>query len=281
MVKISAIINTRNEEHNIRYCLETLRWCDEIIVVDMESEDQTIEIARQFTDKIYTHKRVIAFDIARKYAIEKASGNWILLIDADEMITKGLSLQLQSIAKNDSADIVYMPFKTYIMGAWIKHTKWWPQYHPRFFKSNNISFVETLHNYIKESPSTRKLYLDPVEHNAIVHFNYRDASHFIDKLNNYTTIEAMQMYENNEKYTLRRLIRRTWNEFFTRYITSKGYKDGCRGLFLSAMMGFYRFMTVVKLWELHEKSSNSGFDYVEYRNSIIAEFDSRKMNSIE
>ena len=88
MIKISAIINTRNEEHNIRYCLETLRWCDEIIVVDMESEDNTIKIAREYTDKIYSHPKVLAFDIARKYALEKAPGNWILQIDADEMITK-------------------------------------------------------------------------------------------------------------------------------------------------------------------------------------------------
>ena len=248
-IKISAVINTRNEEHNIRYCLETLKWCDEIIVVDMESEDKTIEIVRRYTDKIYNHEKILAFDIARQFAVEKASGDWILLIDADEMVPKSLSKRLMSIAANDEADIVYMPFKTYIMGAWIKHTGWWPEYHPRFFKCGAITFVETVHAYMNESPTAKKIYLPPEETCSIQHFNYPDCEHFITKLNRYTTIEAMHMYEQGKHFSLFRMLVAGFRGFQVRYISQKGFKDGYRGFFLSLMMGFYRTLNYIKLWE--------------------------------
>ena len=94
MAKISAVINTLNEESNIAFCLETLKWCDEIIVVDMQSEDRTVEIAANFTDKIYNFERVGYVEPARKFAVEQATGDWILLIDADELVPKQLADKL-------------------------------------------------------------------------------------------------------------------------------------------------------------------------------------------
>jgi glycosyltransferase involved in cell wall biosynthesis len=124
MVSISAVILARNEERNIRYCLETVRWCDEIVVVDMDSSDKTAEIAREFTDKVFFHELFPAFDIAKKYGVEKASGNWILLIDADEMLQRTVADRLRAIAGEDLVDIVEIPFKHYILGDWVRHTGW-------------------------------------------------------------------------------------------------------------------------------------------------------------
>jgi len=250
MPTISAVINTRNEETNIRYCLESLKLCDEIIVVDMESEDKTVEIAREYTNKVFTHKKVPAFDIARKFAVEKATGDWILSIDADEMIPKELFNKLIAIAKNDTTDIVYIPFKTYIMGAWIKHTGWWPDSHPRFFKRGKITSTETIQAFINVSKNARKMYLAATEPNAIEHFNYRDSEHFIEKLNRYTTVEAQHLSEAGEPYSLFRMLRSMCHEFRIRFISYRGYKDGYRGFFLSIMMTFYRMATYIKLWEM-------------------------------
>jgi (heptosyl)LPS beta-1,4-glucosyltransferase len=273
MPKISAVINARNEEHNIRYCLETVKWCDEIIVVDMESEDKTVEIACEYTEKIYSHKKVLGFDVARKFAVEKASGDWILLIDADEMVPKILCERLRNIAANDGADIVYMPFKTYLLGEWIKHAGWWPDYHPRFFKRGLITFVETVHAYMKVSDTGKKIYLPPDEMNSIEHFAYRDSEHFITKLNRYTTIEAKNMFDAGRQFSLFRMLIAGFRGFLVRYISQKGYMDGYRGLFLSLMMGFYRTLNYIKLWEYWQYKELSVEDrYNSLKEQIVKEY---------
>jgi len=276
MPKISAVINTRNEEQNIRYCLESVKWCDEIIVVDMESEDKTVEIAREYTDKIFSHKKIVAFDQARKFAVEKASGDWILLIDADEMVPKILSEKLKMIAEGNTTDIVYIPFKTYMMGEWIKHTGWWPEYHPRFFKRDSLIFSDALHAYASEAVSARKINLPKEEINAIVHFNYRDSAHFVSKLNRYTTIEAHQMQLNGRKFSLLRMVVAGFRGFQVRYFSRQGYRDGFRGFFLSMFMGFYRSLVYVKLWEIINYEVKPEDKYRQIGNEILNEYHNKK-----
>jgi glycosyltransferase involved in cell wall biosynthesis len=249
---ISAVINTYNEEGNIASCLEAVRWCDEIIVVDMESDDRTVEIAGGYTDKIYSHKKVLAFDIARKFAVEKAGGEWILLVDADELVPRSLAETLQRIAQEDRADIVAFPFKTYMLGAWIRHTGWWPEYHPRFFRRGALTFSGTVHAYLSETPGARKLTLPATEEHAIVHFAYRDSEHFVTKLNRYTSIEGQQMMSAGKRFSLFRMLAAGFRGFQVRYLTQKGFLDGYRGFFLSVMMGFYRALAYIKLWEACE-----------------------------
>lgn len=248
-VTISAVINTYNEERNIRYCLECLQWCDEIIVVDMHSEDMTIAIAGEYTDKIFSVEKMGYVEPARKFAVEKASGDWILLIDADEMVTKPLSEQLLRIAANDIADVVSMPFKTYIMGDWIRHSGWWPEYHPRFFKRGLITFSDQVHSPFEVAGSARTLYLPATEQEAMVHFCYTDSEHFIAKLNRYTTFEAKNMFHKGRKFSLLRMFIAGIRGVQVRYVSERGYKDGYRGVFLSIMMGFYGALTYMKLWE--------------------------------
>ena len=273
MPTISAVINTRNEENNIRYCLESVKWCDEIIVVDMESEDKTVAIAREYTAKIFTHEKVLAFDAARKFAVEKATGDWVLLIDADELVPKLLSNKLKEISQNDDADIVYIPFKTYIMGSWITHTGWWPDYHPRFFKRGSVEFVETVHAFMRVSDTARKTHLPQVVVNSIEHFAYYDSTHFITKLNRYTTIEAQHLYDKSTRFTMHSMIAQACKEFFFRYFIYKGLKDGYRGFFLSIMMAFYRALTYIKLWEKWQnKDISVELKYAELKNNIVKEY---------
>jgi glycosyltransferase involved in cell wall biosynthesis len=276
MATVSAVINTRNEEKNIRYCLETLKWCDEIVVVDMESEDKTVEIAREYTSNIYTHPIIPAFDSARKFAVEKAIGDWILLIDADELVPKLLCDRLKRVVINNETDIVYIPFKTYIMGAWIKNTGWWPEYHPRFFKRDAVSFTADVHAFMQEDASARKLFLPAIQEVAVWHFNYRDSQHFVEKLNRYTSIEAVQAFVKGKKFSLFRMLAAGFRGFQVRYISQRGYKDGYRGFFLSIMMGFYRTMTYVKLWELWNYSVPVETSYENIKNKIISDYSCNK-----
>jgi glycosyltransferase involved in cell wall biosynthesis len=271
-MKVSAVILARNEEHNIRYCLETVRWCDEIVVVDMESSDRTREIASEFTSRIFSHPKILAFDIAKKFAVEQAHGQWILLIDADEMIPVSLSIKLQQIAYEDLEDVVFMPFKTYIMGEWIRNTGWWPDYHARFFKREAMNISGDIHNFLTPCPKSKICYLSATYDNAVSHFNYRDSSHFMDKLNRYTTIEASSLYDKHENFSFLTLAWRSIKEFVLRYIYRSGYRDGFRGFVLSLLMVVYRLMIYVKLWELHERVKSTDFDYTSIRASLINEY---------
>ncbi len=250
--RISAVINTRNEEGNIRFCLETVRWCDEIVVVDMESEDRTVELAREFTDRIYTHEKVLAFDSARQFAVDKATGDWILLVDADEMVPRPLAETLREIARSDRTDVVEIPFRHYILGDWIRHSGWGLTPLPRFFRRGSVQFCETVHQYIRGTDGARTIRLDPFPNNCFFHFNYTDSAHFIDKLNRYTAIEAQHLFERNVPFSYGRLFLSSSREFFGRFFKGKGYKDGVRGFSLCLMMAFYRALSHIKLWEIHQ-----------------------------
>ena len=252
MSRISVVINTRNEEQNIRYCLETVKWCDEIVVVDMESEDRTVEIAREYTNKIFSHPKVAAFDIARKFAVQQANGDWVLLIDADEMVPKTLSIVLRAIAEKNEADILEIPFKNYIMGAWVGHSGWEDSYHPRFFRRGKIIFTETIHNYMRKPVDARVVYLEPREENSIAHFNYIDSTHFIEKLNRYTSVEAQHLFDTGVTFSYYVLFKSVMVEFIRRFFRGNGYRNGVQGFSLCLMMGFYRALSYIKLWEKYQ-----------------------------
>ena len=252
MLRISAVINTRNEERNLRYCLETVKWCDEIIVVDMVSTDRTIEISREYTDKIFSHPLVAAFDIAKKFAVEQATGDWVLLIDADEMAPKKLGMTLKAIAEKNEADIVEIPFRHYIMGACVRYSGWGYTPLPRFFRRGKIIFTETIHNYMHKAADARVVRLEPQDENCIVHFNYTDSAHFIEKLNRYTSVEAQHLFDKGVTFSYYRLLKISIKEFYSRFFRGRGYRDGARGFFLCLMMAFYRTLSYIKLWEKYQ-----------------------------
>lgn len=269
---ISAVINTLNEERNIRFCLDCLRWCNEIVVVDMYSEDNTVKIAKEFTDKIFPHEKTSYFDAARSFAIQMARFEWILIVDADELVPPKLAEALKTVEKEDKVDVVQIPRKNYIMGAWIKHTGWWPDYQARFFRKGKMTVSSHLHAYLH--PTGRILRLHPTEDNAIIHLNYYDSTHFIEKLNLYTCIESKQMYERGVVFRWSSLFQSAIREFLIRFIRHKGYRDGFRGFALSTLMLFYRIANFIKLWEI-DVYTHTGFPhdiYKSIRESIVKEW---------
>lgn len=267
---ISAVVVARNEENNIAGCLETLLWCDEIVFVDMESEDRTVEIARKFTNRIYSHPIVPAFDIAKKYAVEQAAGDWILLIDADEMVTPSLAEALRFRSLDEGVDIVKIPFRHYIMGSCAEFTGWGFTPLPRLFRRDSVAFTGVVHDYMYIVESARVVHLDCRQENCIEHFAYRDSSHFVEKLNRYTTIEAKHLYDGKSPFSSSKMLVAMLREFVRRFFLGKGYKEGERGLALSIMMAFYRALTFIKLWENYEYANVAqGKIYEAMRKDIL------------
>jgi (heptosyl)LPS beta-1,4-glucosyltransferase len=251
--RISVVVNTLNEEKNLPFALRSVRpWVDEIVVVDMHSDDRTVDIAREFGARVFLHERVGFADPARAFALEQTCGDWILILDADEIIPFPLSRVLLRTAHSDTADVVRIPMLNYLLGAPLMHTSWGPDQDPhfRFFKKGCLTATSTVHNYLHLVPGSRvfKLRFEPGL--AIVHFNYLDSEQFIERLNRYTSIEAKQAFERGERITAVGALVKGARGFGGRYIRGMGFQDGWRGFYLSLFTSFYRIVTAAKLHEL-------------------------------
>lgn len=251
MNSISVLINTYNEEKNLSRCLKSLEWVDEIVVVDMFSKDKTIEIAKKFHAKIYTHKYTGFVEPARNYGISKTTNPWVLIIDADEVVSKQLKLKLIGISNLKGIDYVLIPRKNIIFGKWIKHTGWWPDHKIRFFRRGKVKWYSTIH----KDPQCQGInyIIPPQEKYALIHYNYSSINKFIDRANNYTSKHAERLIQEGYKFKGTDLIIKPFHEFTLRYFRSKGFLDGLHGFILSLLMSFYFFITYAKIWE---KSNN-------------------------
>lgn len=269
--RISATVNTLNEEENLRFCLQTLTWCDEIVVVDMHSDDSTVAVAREFTDKIFSHERTGFVEPARAFAVDRCTGDWVLIVDADEMVPCALSESLTSIAMNDVADVVAISRKNLLLGEWIRHTGWWPDYQLRFFKAGSLAFSERIHSAPETTPSARTMMLPAAEESSLVHFNFLNMRDLMDRVNSYTSVEAQQMWNEGKRFEWGSAARESLDEFKRRLFDESGLHDAARGIFLATVMAFYRFLNWAKLWAL-ENNAAPGERYMQYRQALLGEW---------
>ena len=245
---VSVLINTFNEERNIRNCLETVKWAEEIIIVDMYSDDKTVEIAREYTDNIFFFEKINYVEPARKFALSKATKDWVLIVDADELVPVKLYKRLKEIIENDLADVVLIPHNNYFFGNLLKGTGWGPlqDMHPRFFKKGYIEFSSAIHSMFKIKSSAKILKINNPEE-GFIHFNYIDVEHFIEKMNRYTTIEAKNMFDGiKSNYSFIKLLLRLTKEFVSRFLYRKGYIDGINGFGLTVLMVAYHTTSFLK-----------------------------------
>jgi glycosyltransferase involved in cell wall biosynthesis len=245
--KISVIVNTLNEEANIRNCLESVKWADEIIVVDMYSDDRTREIAAEYTSKVFLHERMGYVEPARQFALEKATNEWILVVDADELVPLFLRNRLVEIVKENLHDAVIIPRANYFFGKRLIGAGWGASQdlQTRFYRKSVINYGTRIHNFGSLQSNARIITIE--DNISFIHFNYKDYEHFIDKLNRYTTIEAKNDYEDGKSIKFSRLLYISAKEFLSRYFKFKGYKDGVEGFTLSLLMAIYRLTAGMKL----------------------------------
>lgn len=251
--RISVVINTLNEERRLPYALRSVRdWVDEIVVVDMLSDDKTVEIAEAFGAQVFAHERLGYADPARAFALARATGDWILILDADELVPPRLARRLRDVATTDEADVVDIPYLNYLLGEPLAWTGWGPSQdrHQRFFRRGWVEATSDIHAYLRMREGARVLRLAPDDGLPLVHFNYTDVTHFIEKLNRYTTIEAVGRAGSRRRIRRTRAIAATLREFRDRFLRHKGYRDGWRGFYLAGLMAFYRFAVYAKEEEL-------------------------------
>jgi len=251
-MKISVILATYNEEKNIKDCLEFVKdLADEIVIVDGTSTDKTVEIASRYTKKIFVRENPWMFHKNKQYAIEKATGDWILYLDADERVTPELREEIirvtkgQKLGVKDQVNGFWIPRKNIIFGKWICHTGWWPDYQLRLFRRGK-AFLPC--KSVHEQPQLigRAGYLK----NPLVHYNYQTVFQFVQKLNNlYTENDKKVFLSKGKKIKWEDAIRFPSGEFLKRFFFEEGYKDGFHGLVLSIFQAFSSFVTFAKIWE--------------------------------
>lgn len=243
---ISVVIFTKNEEVNIGKCIKSVKsFADEIILIDMQSRDKTVKIARSLGASIYSVEDINWVEPVRNFGIDKAKNNWVLVLDADERVPASLGRKFIGIVKDDKYDAVKIPYKVIFFKKWIRNTNWWPDYHVRFFRKGFVKWVVKIHPDIKVKG--RILELEPETKNAIIHENAKDIKTWLNKMNHHTDFE--DHFFNLKKIEPEDILGRFRREFYWRYFESKGYADGMHGFVLSKFMEYYRFLEFVKFWE--------------------------------
>ncbi len=245
---ISAIITTYNEAEKLKGCLESLKgFAGELVVMDLGSSDNTEEIAKKFKAKIFNHELVTYVELVRNYAISKASGDWILILDPDERIAPALADKLTEVVRTEECAAVNIPRKNIFFGTWIAHTNWWPDKHIRFFKKGKVKWSEKIHSYPTVDGKILELAGD--ETLAIRHFGYQSLSEFIDRQHRYSGIEAEYRFKNGVRFAWLLFIWMPLREFLVRFVKHAGFLDGFQGLAFSYLTAVSQLAEEVKLWE--------------------------------
>lgn len=256
-LSLSIIINTKNAALTLANTLRSVSNLKaEIIVVDMKSLDKTVEIAEKYGATVFQHKDEGFVEPSRNFAINKATHDWILILDADEELSKPLSTLIESIVTTtDGAAAYYLPRKNEIFGTWIAHTGWWPDYQLRLFKKGVVTWSDAIHS--QPDVTVKPTYLEANAETAIIHHNYESVDHFLEKLQTYTTITAEQ--SENKKATSLTVLKAFRQEFLKRLFLDEGLKDKHHGVILSLLQAMYQGVVQTKVWEKN-KGPQTSFD---------------------
>ena len=245
--KISIVISAYNEESKLEDCLRSAKWADEIIVVDNSSTDNTAQIAKKYTDKIYNQPNdPLKIDIQKNTGFEKATGGYILSLDADEEVSPELRKEIEELLKKEVLRDGYLiPRKNIIFGKTMEYSGWYPDHQLRLFRKGKGLFkTETVHQGISLDGEAEKL------NQHLLHHNYESISQFIQKnMIIYARNQANALIKNNYELKPGDLIKIPSKEFLSRFFGRKGYKDGLHGLFLSLLMAASHLVILAYVWE--------------------------------
>lgn len=250
MHRVSVITLAYNEEHNITACLTSVRWADEIIVVDSGSTDRTIELARRFTENILEVPWQ-GYGKTKNIALQHATGEWILWLDADERIPEELAAEMQeAVRRNDPSIAGYsVARRAYFLGRWIKHCGWYPGRVTRLFRKPKARFTESnVHEQVIVDGT-----IVPLQHD-LLHFTDPNLHHYFQKFNRYTTLAAEDLQAAGKRFSLFDILVRPAFLFVKMYVLKRGFLDGMQGFILSVVSAAYVFTKYAKLWELQHRS---------------------------
>ena len=246
--KISAVVRTFNEELNIRDCLESLKWADEVLVVDALSTDRTVEIAREYTDQVILQEW-LGHVGQSQFVTDRAPHLWVFSLDADERVSPELRDEILALdLENTPHDAYDMPRRHVFLRRWINHSGWYPDRNIRLFRKDRCRWGGyEPHDKIQVPGSLASLKGD------LHHYIYRDMNHFAETKNRYATRTARDHFKTGRKSTLIHITLRPLFTFFDRYLIRRGILDGLAGYVISVMEAYGVFLKYIKLYEMQRK----------------------------
>ena len=255
-MKLTVTVITRNEAANIEGALESVKWADEIVVVDSHSADETVALAERYNARIALHDWA-GYSDQRNYAAEIASHDWILALDADERVPPELAVEIQRIMREGAAAGGYrMPRVSYYLGRWIRGTDWYPDYQLRLYDRRMGRFNG---KRVHESVELKQGRPGTLQHD-LQHYPYRDISDHVTSIDHYTTLAAEEWFAEGRRTTPLEVAVHPPAAFLRNYVVRRGFRDGTAGFLISILNSYYVFLKILKLWELQRgfRSSGSG-----------------------
>lgn len=244
-MSLSVIVITKNEAEAIRDCLSSVEWADEIIIVDSGSSDATVEICREFTDRIVTREWP-GFGAQKNYALSLATGDWVFSIDADERVTPEVRAEIEAALREPGEYRAFrVPRLSSFCGRFMQHGGWRPDYVTRLFRRDCARFSDDLvHERLIVDGETGTLA------RALIHLSYTDLEEVLDKLDRYSTAGAEMLARRNESSSLLRAIVHGGWAFLRTYLLRAGFLDGREGFMLAvanAETTYYRYLKLMLL----------------------------------
>ena len=250
MPALSVVIITLNEADNIRECLESVRWADEIVVLDSGSTDGTVKICREYTDKIHVNADWQGFGTQKNRALSHATGDWVLSLDADERVTGNLRAEIQAALREPGkVNAFEIPRLSVFCGREIRHGDWWPDYVVRLFRRSAARFSDDIvHERLLFEGQSGRL------ENPLSHLAYHSLGQLLEKLNRYTSAGARAMHQKGRRGGLGRGLAHGLWSFLRAYLLRRGFLDGREGFILAlagAQSSYYRYLKLMYLEKSH------------------------------
>lgn len=246
-MKISIVINTFNEEKNIERCLDSVKSFDDVVICDMYSTDATVEIAKRYGCRIVYFENCGICEPARNFAIQSAKNDWVLVLDADEVVTNDLILYLTNhIERSAKVKGLFIPRKNYFCGVFMECN--YPDYQLRFLSKQHTDWPETIHarprieGLVKKIPKSRKEL-------AIVHLDDRSIAQQLEKFDKYSEMEQTRNRQRNRQFSSLSILTKPLWVFLKDYLVKGGYKSGRMGYVYCKLSAIYSFMIIAKSWE--------------------------------
>ena len=248
MKKLSVIIPTFNEAHNIAAVLQTVQWADEVIVIDSFSTDQTTAIAETFGAKVIQRKYIGPAE-QKNWAIPKASHEWILILDADERITPALQKEIQGwLHKDIPFDAFWIGRQNFFMAQKIKYSGWQGDAVIRFMHRDRCRYNN---KQVHEEIETENIKLGRLK-NKMLHYTFKNSDHFLEKMQRYAAWSAQDYFEKTPHVTYFHLLIKPLFRFFKHFVLQRGFLDGKVGLIISVIMAWSVFLRYVKIKEMRQ-----------------------------
>jgi len=243
---VSAIVVCFNEEQRIEDCLESLRWCDELVVVDSFSTDRTPEICRRYTERFY-QRPWPGYGAQKAHAHSLATKDWVLLVDADERVSAGLCQEiLGALAADGNRWAAYaVPRLVYYLHRWWWRGGWYPDYDIRLFRRERATWGGSEpHEKILVDGQVRRL------KNHLEHYTYRNIADHIERINRFTSISSGELMKAGRRWRFSDVLLRPAARFVHSYILQRGFMEGFAGFHVAFTSAVYVFLKYAKLWEL-------------------------------